>query len=223
MKFCRPPPQLLSKRIKLCLEMQTIVFGSTPCPPPTSWWWRWATWSGGWAGSHSEAGCLMGLRSFHSLKRRENEITICFHRFKLIALNVASKHKLIFYTSIPIQNAQNHFSKSKTLQVMSNIGFEIEKEHILPRPLRIQRTWTLTCPSWPAACCGSGPAVWVVLLVVLSLFWNRSGACLPIHQKLWKHLQNNWGRLPFIKQLRSSSVYKTIEVVFHCIEIEVII
>ena len=115
------------------------------------------------------------------------------NRFKLIALNVASKHKLIFYTSIPIQNAQNHFSKSKTLQVMSNIGFEIEKEHILPRPLRIQRTWTLTCPSWPAACCGGGPAVWVVL----NLFWNRSGACLPIQQKLWKRIRLTGQRVSF--------------------------
>ena len=85
MKFCRPPPQLLSKRIKLCLEIQKIVFGSTPCPPPTSWWWRWATWSEGWAGSHSEAGCLMG--SFHSLKRRDTEIMNCFHRNPSINCN----------------------------------------------------------------------------------------------------------------------------------------
>ena len=55
-------------------------------------------------------------------------------------MKLASKPELIIYTSIPFQNAQNHFSKSKTLQAMSNISFEVEKGHILPPPLRIQRT-----------------------------------------------------------------------------------
>ena len=42
-------------------------------------------------------------------------------------MKLASKPKLIIYTSIPFQNAQNLFSKSKTLQVMSNIRFELAK------------------------------------------------------------------------------------------------
>ena len=61
------------------------------------------------------AGSVLVLRSCHSLKRREDEIAICFHRFKLFPMNLASKPKLIFYTGLPKQNAQNNFSKSKTL------------------------------------------------------------------------------------------------------------
>jgi hypothetical protein len=61
------------------------------------------------------AGWVLVLRSCHSLKRREDEIMICFHRFKLFPMNLASKPKLIFYTGLPKQNAQNNFSKSKTL------------------------------------------------------------------------------------------------------------
>jgi hypothetical protein len=130
-------------------------------------------------------------RPIEGWKQKKNKITSVSNYFPM---NLGSKPKLIFYTSIPFQNAQNHFSKSKTLQAMSNISFELEKEQILPR---IQRTWPLTCPSWPAACCGSGPAVWVVLLVVLNPFWNRSGACLPIQQKLWKLIRVTGQRVSF--------------------------
>ena len=113
------------------------------------------------------------------------------NRFKLIALNVASKHKLIFYTSIPIQNAQNHFSKSKTLQVMSNIGFEIEKEHILPRGAQNSANMNsylsilACCLLWRWSCClgCSEPLL--------------EQACLPIQQKLWKGIRVTGQRVSF--------------------------
>ena len=66
------------------------------------------------------------LRSFHSLKRKKNEITVCFHRFQLIAINLASKHKLKSYTSLAFQNVQNNFSKPKTRGAAANHKLEVK-------------------------------------------------------------------------------------------------
>jgi hypothetical protein len=70
--------------------------------------------------------CVLVLRSFHSLKRRENEITTCYHRFKLDAINLTSKHKLKFCTALAFQNVLNNFSKSKTHGAMANHMLDVK-------------------------------------------------------------------------------------------------
>jgi hypothetical protein len=42
-------------------------------------------------------------------------------------MNLASKHKLIFYTAKPFQNAQNNFSTHKTHQVIDKRNFRTQK------------------------------------------------------------------------------------------------
>ena len=89
-------------------------------------------------------------------------------------MKLASKPKLIIYTSIPFQNAQNHFSKSKTLQDMSNIRFELEKEHILPRAAQNSANMNsylsilACCLLWEWSCClGCSAGCWAESVFLL--------------------------------------------------------
>ena len=130
----------------------------------------------------------------------------CFRLYLSKWSSQASKHKLIFYTSIPFQNAQNKFSMSKTLEVMSKHRFELQKDHILPRgaknsanmnPYLVMRCRILSiCSSFslPFPLSSSCPLFHSLLLSPTFFHSSSIWSSNLKFQIKWKHLYCNLGR-----------------------------